>query len=124
MYEAQIYDKTKGLQVGVVKDALERYFHLVKLRPECDDKILDVGCGDGEIMVEHLFKRFSNKDETIVGGDKSLDMLNYSKDKYKNRDKITFRLLDIVTKTLPNDMIQEFDHIFTFSCLNWVTDLT
>lgn len=124
MYQASVYDKAKTLQVDLVHYFLEEYFDLIDLRPYGDDKILDVGSGDGGITVDILLKRFGNDDkQSMTGCDKSTEMLNYAQEKYKERANVKFTLMDIETKILPSGMINEYDHIFSFSCLNWVNDL-
>lgn len=101
---------------------LRKYFNHVKLRPCGTDKILDVGCGDGTVTSELLFNMFPRKNHTLIGSDKLINMVNFAKTTF-TRDGLSFRHLDIETKSLPRDMEENFDHVFSFNCLQWIEDV-
>lgn len=124
MLEADFYAKNKICQKNDALYILENYFRLIKLRTQGDDEILDIGCGDGEISIEILFKQFPTKLQKFVGVDISGDMIGFATKKYKKNKEIAFLKLDIATTTLPIHMEESFHHVFSFYCLHWVANQT
>lgn len=122
MNNADSYAKNKKMQKEDALYLLDNYFRLIKLHPQGIDRILDVGCGDGEVTVEILFDKFPKKNQKIVGCDISENMVNYANKKYQNKKQISFLQLDIATVMLPKELDESFHHIFSFYCLHWVQD--
>lgn len=122
MFEPHVYNRTLTLLREEADYLLRKYFNHVKLRPCGNDKILDVGCGEGTITSKHLFKMFPTKNHTLIGSDKSIDMVNFANSTF-TRDGLSFRHLDIETESLPIDMKENFDHVFSFNCFQWIEDI-
>lgn len=82
-----------------------------------DERILDIGCGDGKITsgIASLVPNGS-----VLGIDISQEMIDFAKGKY-TRDKygkLTFQLGDASSI----DFEEEFDLAVSFACLHWVKD--
>jgi trans-aconitate 2-methyltransferase len=82
-----------------------------------NEKVLDIGCGDGRLtalIAEKLPDGFA------VGIDSSADMIALSK---KNFPPETFQNLRFMIKdTRELDFNDEFDIVFSNACLHWVID--
>ena len=76
-----------------------------------NEKILDLGCGDGK-LTEHLSALVPNG--YVLGIDSSHGMIDVAKQKEKHNLK--FRLLDINKLELPD----KFDVIFSNATLHWI----
>ncbi|MGX2041751.1 class I SAM-dependent methyltransferase [Methylocaldum sp. MU1018] len=87
----------------------------LELRP--DDRVLDIGCGDGRITAE-LAQRVPFGG--AVGVDLSEDMIRYAAKRYPASDypNLAFRQAD--ARTLP--FHEEFTVVFSNAALHWVRD--
>lgn len=124
MNEADSYANNKKMQKYDAQYLLNDYFRLIKLNAEGMDKILDVGCGDGEVTVDILFDMFPKRMQKLIGCDISENMIKYASEKYQSNEQISFVTLDIATTTLPENMEETFHHVFSFYCLHWVQNQT
>ena len=79
-----------------------------------NERILDLGCGDGGITA-HLAECVPNG--LTVGIDASQSMVESAQKNYKT-DNLRFALMDINTI----DFVDEFDLIFSNATLHWVKD--
>jgi trans-aconitate 2-methyltransferase len=97
----------------------QRWAHelLSKISIKGDERILDIGCGDGKVTAEisALVPRGS-----VVGIDNSASMISYAKGKYPESSwpNLDFELED--ASDLQYD--DEFDLVLSFACLHWVLD--
>jgi trans-aconitate methyltransferase len=84
-----------------------------------DERILDIGCGDGKITAE-LAKRVSHG--SVLGIDTSNEMLAFAQNMFPQTVylNLSFRYGDAVN--LP--FSQEFDVIVALASLHWTSDLT
>lgn len=84
-----------------------------------DEKILDLGCGDGKITAEiaSYVPRGS-----VLGIDVCQEMVDFSQKQFSPSDypNLTFQVGD--AKTLNFD--HKFDWVVSFSCIHWVIDHT
>jgi trans-aconitate 2-methyltransferase len=93
---------------------------IAKLNLRGDEKILDVGCGDGKITAEiarHLPKGF------IAGADASAEMIAFAKKTFpagKNHN-LKFQACD-ARKITAKKFSEKFDVIFSNAALHWVDD--
>jgi len=80
------------------------------LDPKRNERILDLGCGSGQLTF-----KINESAKEVIGIDKSPEMIQDAKSKYKN---IEFQVADA-----SNFMFNEkFDVIFSNATLHWVTD--
>ncbi|MFC4323117.1 class I SAM-dependent methyltransferase [Litchfieldia salsa] len=78
------------------------------LNPKKDEKILDIGCGTGD-----LANRLHQLHVHVVGIDKSENMVCQASAKYPN---IEFKVIDV----LDLNYKEEFDAVFSNASLHWV----
>lgn len=102
IWNANLYD-TKHAFVSNFGDNL-----IELLAPQAGEKILDVGCGTGD-----LAKQLYDKSVDIVGIDQSENMIKQAKKKYPN---IKFLVRDATNLEYRN----EFDAVFSNATLHWV----
>lgn len=83
---------------------------LESLKPQRGERILDVGCGTGQLTAE-----IARSGATVVGLDKSADMLSEA---CKNYPDLEFVLADAAGFEFP----ELFDAVFSNAALHWVKD--
>lgn len=82
-----------------------------------DEKVLDIGCGDGKISAE-IAARVNQG--SVLGIDSSQDMIDYARSRYpaERHPNLAFRWGDASHL----DFNHEFDLVVSFACLHWVKD--
>jgi len=93
---------------------------IAKLNLRGDEKILDVGCGDGKITAE-IGRATPNG--FIVGIDASAEMISFARKKFpaKENRNLEFQACD-ARQISPKKFKQKFDVIFSNAALHWVDD--
>jgi trans-aconitate 2-methyltransferase len=90
---------------------------LSKLRLEGDERVLDIGCGDGKLAAEiaELVPRGS-----VVGIDNSNEMIGFARESFPPQDypNLSWEVKD--ARELDYEM--EFDVAFSNAVLHWVSD--
>lgn len=88
-----------------------------KLSLQGDERVLDIGCGDGKVTIDiaHALPEGS-----VVGIDKSEAMIDLARTRYPENDfrNVRFRKLD--ARRLP--FRNEFDVVFSNATLHWIQD--
>jgi trans-aconitate 2-methyltransferase len=90
---------------------------LAQLTLNGDERILDIGCGDGKITAE-IAARVPHG--SVLGVDPSADMIRFASSHFEpgHRPNLRFEVADV--RSLPYR--QEFDLIVSFNALHWVPD--
>jgi trans-aconitate 2-methyltransferase len=88
---------------------------LTKLKLKGNEKLLDLGCGDGRITVE--ISRLV-PGGMIIGIDNSESMISLAKEKYADIKNLAFYVMD--AKEIR--FAEEFDVVFSNAALHWVDD--
>ena len=81
---------------------------LSMLLPKAGERILDIGCGTGQLTAE-----IAKSGAEVVGLDQSAEMIASAR---KNFPELRFEVFDIATATHDN----EFDAVFSNAALHWV----
>jgi trans-aconitate methyltransferase len=93
---------------------------IVKLDLRGDEKILDVGCGDGKVTAEiaRAVPRGS-----VLGLDASAEMIAFAKKTFPTRtvSNLKFQACD-AREILPKKFAAKFDVVFSNAALHWVDD--
>ncbi|XP_037927121.1 juvenile hormone acid O-methyltransferase-like isoform X2 [Hermetia illucens] len=118
------YSVYSSVQRYDAKKVLDEYAEKIKWRNDGNDTVLDIGCGTGDVTVEHILSHIPVKFRKLVGVDISQEMIGYAKRTHE-RKNISFEVLDIEGD---EDDIQRFlvkhperfDHVMSFYCLHWV----
>jgi trans-aconitate methyltransferase len=90
---------------------------IAKLKLRGDEKILDVGCGDGKVTAEIARSLPAG---SVVGTDASSQMIAFAKKTFpaKKFKSLTFQVMDARKLKLP----QSFDVVFSNAAWHWVDD--
>ncbi len=108
-WDAQHYDKNSQFQY---KEGIKA---LSQLNIVGNERILDVGCGNGRISA---FLAQAVPQGSVIGIDISDNMINFAQDVYKNISNLSFKQAD-ATKLSFN---KEFDIVVSIACLHWIKD--
>ena len=90
---------------------------IAKLVLRGDERLLDIGCGDGKITAEiasHLAQG------SVIGVDSSPDMISLTRQTYPAETWVNLRFELADAAALPFD--NEFDVVFSNAALHWVLD--
>lgn len=80
-----------------------------------DERILDIGCGDGRITA-HLAGLVSNG--SVLGIDLSPEMISFAAGKFADQTNLSFQVGDASSL----HFIEQFDLVVSFACLHWIKD--
>jgi len=108
-WDPKDYEKSSSAQEKWAKELI------AKLKLKGNERILDIGCGDGKVTVllaEHV------PNGSVTGVDLSPDMIAYAKTKYKDRRNLIFQMGDASNL----EYAKEFDYAVSFACLHWIKD--
>ena len=112
-WNAEDYHKNSANQQRWAREVI------AKLELKGNEKILDIGCGDGKITAE-IASYLPNG--SVLGVDISPEMIDFAKKKFPSSDypNLSFQCQDATKLNFHN----EFDAIVSFSCLHWIADHT
>lgn len=131
MNNAKLYQKSNLLQRRDAKILFNEFSSIFAQHKE-HAKLLDVGCGPGDVLVELLLPHVEHSLDQIVGADISQEMVEHAREKYRSMNKfIKFLKVDIesdflatskTTKRGGGDELkaETFDFVTSFYCLHWV----
>ncbi|KAL5279446.1 jhamt family protein [Megaselia abdita] len=123
MNQAVLYKRANQVQRHDARMVLREYGNLFQWRLDGGDRIMDIGCGSGDVTIDYLEPLLPSNYEKLVGSDVSLKMVSYASDTYgKTHSKVEFDQLDIGDDCMPKRYLEHFNHITSFYCLHWVQD--
>jgi trans-aconitate 2-methyltransferase len=108
--------KFAGPRLRPALDLLNQTIKVVSINQNPNEvkKILDLGCGPGNIT-QFLFEAFPNS--TILGIDSSTEMIESANIIHKDKTNIQFNIN--ATEHLSNDSSEKYDLIYTNAALHW-----
>ena len=111
-WDPKVYEKSSSAQQKWAEELLSR----ISIRG--DERILDIGCGDGKITagVAELVPRGS-----VVGLDNSREMISFARDRFLLHELAEPRL-PVWRRFEILSIEDEFDLVLSFACLHWVQD--
>ncbi|XP_031845539.1 juvenile hormone acid methyltransferase isoform X2 [Nomia melanderi] len=102
------------------RDALEVIEEFGKEISEMKGKCIDIGCGPGNVTKTLLLPKLAPEVQ-VVGADISKPMVEYARKKCSEEKRLSFICLNAETEDLPNELVEQFDNVFSFFCLHWRT---
>jgi trans-aconitate methyltransferase len=110
-WDPKIYEKSSSAQQKWAEELLSR----ISIRG--DERILDIGCGDGKITAE-VWKLVPKG--SIIGLDNSREMLSFARERFPpvSWPNLDFQYGDASYLRYED----EFDLVLSFACLHWVLD--
>lgn len=111
VWDAKDYEEHSATQLAWARDCVER------LAWRGDERVLDLGCGDGRITAE-LAERLPKG--SVLGADASAAMIAHARSRRLGgpATNLSFAEADAARLTFP----AEFDLVVSFNCLHWVLD--
>jgi len=110
-WDPNVYEKSSCAQQRWAQELLS------KISIRGDERILDIGCGDGKITAEiaHIVPRGS-----VIGLDNSVEMLSFALSRFPllSWPNLSFQFGDASELKYED----EFDLVLSFACLHWVQD--
>lgn len=121
MDEPDLFAKINSSNTAETKKVLDKYANAIRWSGK--DVVLDIGCGPGDVTINHVRKRLPETFEKLIGVDISDNMIEYCREKYKDLRATEFHKMDIGgdMNKYP-DFLEKFDHIVSFTVLHWVQD--
>lgn len=120
MHQAELFADNNEASQSFARECLERYGkHLTWEDVDRKISVLDVGSADGNSLRNVVLPFCGEKVKEVIGIDISPEMIKYATENTK-LDYVQFREMDIEKREVPKDLINRFDMIFTFNCINWV----
>lgn len=90
--------------------------HLNQLMMKPNDKVLDVGCGNGEFSKKILDKVPKG---SVLGIDASENMLQLAREISRSYPNFSIQQADVLSMSF----VDEFDYVVSFWCLQWSKDI-
>ncbi|XP_015118100.1 juvenile hormone acid O-methyltransferase [Diachasma alloeum] len=115
MNQPKEYAESNRLQYRDIEELVEEFPEVFK---EMKGRIIDVGCGPGNITKGVLLPAVG-EDAIIIGADLCRFMVAYAEQHYAVENKLSYLQLDIQTPELPKNLIGQFDNATSFYCLHW-----
>ncbi|XP_030383951.1 juvenile hormone acid O-methyltransferase [Scaptodrosophila lebanonensis] len=124
MNQASLYQRANQVQRHDAKLILEQYASVLQWRTDGQDKLIDVGSGSGNVLMDFVHPLLPKSFGQLVGTDISSKMVGYANKCYgKKFERTHFQVLDIGCEELPQRLEGQFDHVTSFYCLHWVQNL-
>lgn len=99
------------------------YGHLIQWRADGKDKLLDIGCGTGDVLVDNILPIMPNlPNSKVFGTDVSPTMIEHCVTEYRYKENMEFLVMDILKV---DGFIKEHgtvDHVTSFYALHWLSD--
>lgn len=90
---------------------------IAKLDLSGDERVLDIGCGDGKVTAE-IARRLGRG--TVTGVDNSSEMIRFACDHYPQTEYRNLSFIKMDARALT--FTEEFDVVFSNSALHWIMD--
>lgn len=123
MNKPELYHRVNQMQREDAKWFIQEFRSQLQWKLNGADRIMDIGCGPGDVTIDLLEPILPSNYEKLVGIDISSKMLNFATNTYcKNYPKVEFQYLDIQDNFIPKNYLEHFDHITSFYCLHWIQE--
>lgn len=117
MHDPELYQQSNDIPKRDALLCLEKHASALKWKTN-NNRIIDLGCGDGSVT--NILKNFLPNEYKLLGCDISENMVLFAS-KNNSDERTSFTTLDIAGD-LPEEMKDNFDYVFSFYTLNWITD--
>ncbi|XP_004518574.1 juvenile hormone acid O-methyltransferase [Ceratitis capitata] len=122
MNHASLYHRASAVQRRDAKQIFEEFYDVMQWRRDGGDKIIDVGSGSGNVLMENIYPLFPPNFDEVMSTDCSEKMVEFARKNYGETERAIFEVLDIACKEIPEHLNGRFDHVLSFYCLHWVQD--
>ena len=110
-WNPDIYERSSSQQKKWAEEVIS------KIRIKGNERVLDIGCGDGKITA-HIASLVP--EGSVIGIDNSADMISFAQNKFppSNWPNLSFQFGDATDLRYEDG----FDLVVSFACLHWVLD--
>ena len=121
MNKPKLYASCNELSTRESGKVISEYINSMSWKP--GDRVLDMGCGPGNVTTEVLMPRLPADFGLLIGADMSADMIQYATETYTH-SKLRFTQFDLLKDIGKSSQLQPsyFDKIFCFFLLHWIPD--
>ncbi|XP_056630803.1 juvenile hormone acid O-methyltransferase-like isoform X1 [Diorhabda sublineata] len=117
MLEPELWGKSTNFLANLHKQHMS---HLEKLITWKDNEsIFEFGIGDGTNTKQTLLPILPQDYKEFIGSDISHEMIEFVQSNMSDT-RSKFIKLDICSKNIPNELLNRFDHIFSFCVMHWL----
>lgn len=121
MNNPELYALTNELPQKEGREFLAEYINLVQWKQDGGCRIMDIGCGPGNNTTQILLPMVPDSLQELVATDLSPEMIQYARTHHQH-PQVSYDVLDIATKNLPDIYYKRFDLVCSLICLHWVQD--
>lgn len=120
MDNAKLYLTANDLQRKDAKSIIDEFSYIFKNYSH-NSKLIDIGCGPGDVLVDYLLPKILSSFNTVIGLDKSLEMVKKANILYGD-EQLQFHRMDIErdTKELTFFLNESAEIVTSFFCLHWI----
>ncbi|XP_059622988.1 juvenile hormone acid O-methyltransferase-like [Phlebotomus argentipes] len=118
-YDIREFRETTGYRIGCIKPCFDRLSRKIQWRG--GERVLDIGCGPGDITRSCILPLLPQNFEKLVCADISPEMLEICKSEFIENEKVEFLQMDIL-KTPEKSLKGSFDRIFSTYCFMYISD--
>lgn len=123
MNKPELYSSANQIQRHDANLVIQEFGSLFQWQLDGGDRLMDIGCGSGDVTMDFVEPLLPRNYEKLVGSDISLKMIRFAADTYcKNFPKVEFQQLDIGDDCMPTKYLEYFHHMTSFYCLHWIQD--
>lgn len=119
MIDPELYKQMNQLQNRDASNLLEEYKDKFNWRTDGKDTLIDVGCGNGDVIINYILPILPSNFERLICIDKSEAAILYCNENY-SQPKVEFQQFDIAVDDCKK--LSQVDHITSFYCLHWIYD--
>ena len=123
MYEAELYGSASDNQQRDAKLVMDKYSSLFDYGLKDNVKHIDIGSASGNIAIKYIHPYMPNNYNSFVITDLVENMVEFAKTSYsKDYPKTVYRVLNIVSPSIPENLMNKFDSLTCFYCFHWLVD--
>ncbi|KAL7042050.1 hypothetical protein ACKWTF_000997 [Chironomus riparius] len=120
MNNGDLYLRNNDVQRRDSKEVIDEFSHYFKWKYDGMDKLLDIGCGTGDVLYDFVLPEVPKNIQKIIGIDISQKILECARENFGS-ESMEFHQADISSiSCCQNFGNEEFDNITSFYCLHWI----
>jgi juvenile hormone-III synthase len=119
MQNSKLYSNSNNLQRCDAAEVIEEFSKYLNWKFDGSDKLLDIGCGPGDVLCEIILPKVPKNIQKVLGIDISGEMIESARKNF-HKKFIEFIKSDISSVTCCKQLNEQFDNITSFYCLHWI----
>jgi juvenile hormone-III synthase len=122
MHNGKLYMNFNFAQRKTALEVLDEFSHLLNWSISERGKLLDIGTGSGDVLIEFIVPKLPENVE-VYGSDISKEMVKFARENFGG-ELSSFHQVDICAdfEVLAKKLPQPFDNITSFFCFHWIQD--